>query len=243
MKFLLLLNIAALLWGCSVVSRTPVLEENANALVDAATTAPVSEQSTNEKKRFSESIGGIKGLIVLGEEYNKPNDLIRFYNEDGSFWYEFTFYYDDTDGDFEYRNDNFRPYSFHPDYFTLALKMSGETADRYEVIVNEETGLKKYVEKISTNLRFESWQDHILRTFAIEFDKTANPLRTSPNGVPRTDDLSTVDRFQADEIDGDWLRVKWDKEKNPNDDPALTDSAWIRWRERDILLIEWFYFA
>jgi len=68
---------------------------------------------------------------------------VRFYNEDGSLWYEFTFYYDDSDGKFEYANENFNPFAFHPNNFLLDLKSRGEDGNRYEVVVNEETGWKQ----------------------------------------------------------------------------------------------------
>lgn len=242
----MLLRIVVLILGFSVTSTTHGFAENLNNLNNESikpTTVQVSKDNNAKNKRFAESIKNIKGLVVLGEGYDKQNDLIRFYNADSSQWYQFTFYYDDSDGDFEYKNNDFRPYSFHPDYFKLAMKLIGETADYYEILVNEESGLKKYVKKSNKTLKFESWQDHILNTFAVEFDKTTNPLMNSPDGVPRSDDLSSVDRYAADKFEGDWLRVKLVKKNNPQNDTVSTDSAWIRWRKDDLLLIEWVYFA
>src|SRR5690606_17088516 len=72
------------------------------------------------------------GVISLSDGYSKQ-DSIKIYNEDGSLWYKFTYYYDDNDGVFEYHNPNFSPLAFHPDYFLLALKVSGIQKNRYEV--------------------------------------------------------------------------------------------------------------
>ena len=128
MNFLVVFIIAALLGGCSYSSTTTQADSDAKALIGETLTPtplPVSEQTNDEKKRFSESISGIKGLMGLNEGFDRLDDLMRFYNDDGTLWYEFTFYYDDSDGHFEYENDNFRPYLFQPDYFTLALKITG----------------------------------------------------------------------------------------------------------------------
>ncbi|MBK8810726.1 MAG: hypothetical protein IPN69_08350 [Acidobacteria bacterium] len=100
------------------------------------------------------SIKDTKGLIVLSNKYGK-NDFVRFYNDDGSLWYEFTFYYDDSDGKFEYEKRRIRPFSFHQDYFCVSLN-GGEDKYRYEVIVNEENGLKKFVKKDDPTLKFET---------------------------------------------------------------------------------------
>src|SRR5829696_6386999 len=83
--------------------------------------------------------GNSLGLIVLSKSYGNK-DFIHIYNKDGSLWHKFTFYYDDSDGKFEYANDTFRPFAFHPDYFVLALKCVRKADGRYEVIVNEEMG-------------------------------------------------------------------------------------------------------
>ena len=100
-------------------------------------------QEVNRVIRVKET----KGLIILSDRHSK-NDFVCFYNKDGSLWYEFTFYYDDKDGKFEYENKNFDPFAFHPDYFLLALKCVGSDKNRYEVIVNEKKRLRKFVKKM-----------------------------------------------------------------------------------------------
>lgn len=211
-----------------------------------AAVATVDNQRTLEtsvdEKRYVESIKNTKGLIVLSDKYGK-NDFIRFYNEDGSLWYEFTYYYDDKDGEFEYANENFAPFAFHQDYFSLALKCVGEDKNRYEVIVNEETGLKKFVRKNDTALEFETWEEHILKTFSVVFDEKENSLRETPNGKLKEVERSKIDRFAAVEVKGDWLKVKWNTENNPNNDSRKTDFGWVKWKADEKLIIELFYFA
>lgn len=198
-----------LLFGCANQTGIVKSDEHANESknetglptveTNKTKTQPTAEKVVKDKieEKF---LDGTKGLLVLSDNYEKPIDFIRFYNKDGSLWYEFTFYYDDSDGKFEYENDDFRPFSFHSDYFTLALKLVDEKAIFYEVVVNEDTKLKKYVKKADKNLKFETWEQHILHTFAIDFNELENPVRETPNGKIKKDDFSNIDRFAAADI-------------------------------------------
>lgn len=185
------------------------------------------------------SIENTKGLIVLSDQYSKK-DFVRLYNEDGSLWYEFTYFYNDSRGKFEYENENFKPFAFHQDYFVLALKCVGEDKNRYEVIVNEESGLKKFVRKNDPNLKFQTWEDYILKTFAIDFNRKENPLREEPDGKVKVVDLPKEATFYPVEIKGEWLKVRWDDSKKEG---GNIDSGWVKWKENQKILIELFYFA
>lgn len=183
-------------------------------------------------------IKNTKGLIVLSGRYGK-RDYIRFYNEDGTLWYEFTFYYATAGGKFE-SNEDFLPFAFHPDYFSLALKCVAEDKSRYEVIVNEETGLKKFVKKDDAALKFQSWDDHIKGAFAVKFNQAENPLRESPAGKVKNADLREDVTFHPVQVNGEWLKVRWGGSQQPKKD---TGSGWVKWRDNDQILVELFYFA
>jgi hypothetical protein len=235
--------------ACSTeVADTQVLKPNNQQANRSNERREVNENlaETNTQKEFQvvqsdrNLIKNTKGLIVLDKDRYGKNDFIRFYNEDGSLWYEFTFYYDDSDGVFEYENENFRPFAFHSDYFVLALKCVGEDKSRYEVIVNEETGLKKCVKKNDPTLKFETWEDHITEAFAVSFNQEKNPLRKSPEGRVKNLDLPKEVSFHPVEIKGDWLKVRWDVSKKTKNDAG---SGWVRWRENNNLLVELFYFS
>lgn len=185
------------------------------------------------------SIRDTKGLIVLSDRYGKK-DFIRFYNEDGSLWYEFTFYYDDSDGKFEYENEEFAPFSFHQDYFVLALRCIGEDKTRYEVIVNEETGLKKFVKKDDPTLKLETWEEHLRKLFAVGFDREKNPMRETPEGQAKIVEFPKEVPLHPIEVRGDWLKVRWDSSEKSR---KHAESGWVKWRDNDQILIELFYFS
>jgi hypothetical protein len=194
-------------------------------------------QSTGQTQQLRQSnIENSVGLIVLNRVSGK-GDFITIYNEDESPWYRFSFYYDDGQGQFPYQNSEFNPFAFHPDYFVLALKCVRKVKDRYEVIVNEESGLKKFVRADDLTLAFETWDAHVLKVFSVEFDRTRNPLLKTKQGQVRKVSLPKGTFFHPVKVEGDWLRVKWEiKGKREQ-----FDYGWVRWRGRRTLLIELSY--
>lgn len=184
-----------------------------------------------------------KGMLVLNQNRKDEKGPIRFFNEDGSPWYEFSFYYDDTDGKFDFENENFSPRAFHPDYYLLILSYAGEDKERYEVVVNEETHLTKYFKKSDDALKFEAWEEHLLNTFSVDFDKKANPVRDAPNGNIKTvkyrkgAEYGEIEHYDAVEVNGDWLKIEWEVEWDAKNQPTRTESGWIRWRKDGMLII------
>lgn len=188
------------------------------------------------KEQFN--IKNTRGVVVLNK-YSK-GDFVRFYNADGSLWYEFSYFYDDSDGKFEYANDEFRPFAFHQDYFLLVLKCT-ETSDKFfEVVVNEETGLRKHVKANDPVLKLEPWEKFVLSVFALKFDKKANPILETPNGHVKTVDIPAGASFRPVEAEGEWLKIRWD---TAGAKTGKTDKGWIRWKSDESLLIDFHYFS
>ncbi|MGI8494462.1 MAG: hypothetical protein ACR2L1_04005 [Pyrinomonadaceae bacterium] len=175
----------------------------------------------------------------MSDNYGK-DDFVQIYNEDGSLWHKFTYYYDDSDGKFEYDNENFRPFAFHQDYFVLALKCVGKKADRYEVIVNEETNLEKYVKASDKVIKFETWEKHILHLFAVGFDEKENPMLKTPQGRAKMNVKSDA-TFHPVEVKGEWVKVKLDATTETETKEAEQDFGWVRWKKDEKLFIELFY--
>lgn len=212
----------------------------------------VAQEDSEGIRRKANSIRNTIGVIVLNEQ--KDGDFIHIYNEDGSLWYKFTFYNDDRNGKFSYVNDDFRPFEFHLDYFVLVLKCIKKDADRYEVIVNERAELKKYIRVDDKAMKFETWEEHILQIYAIEFNSKENPLLESPQGkvknvnLPKGEEIERTNlpiypTFQPIKIKGDWLKVKWEIPKEKQVKRAKYDFGWIRWKKDEQLLVAFFYFC
>lgn len=187
------------------------------------------------------SIKNTRGVVVLNR-YSK-GDFVRFYNADGSLWYEFSYFYDDRNGKFEYANAEFRPFAFHQDHFLLAVKCTEVTDKLFEVVVNEETGLRKYVKADDPVLKLESWDKFVLSVFAVSFDQKTNPVLEGPNDQMKMVVAPKSATFRPVETRGNWLKVRWHSAGEQPTKPKATATGWIRWRNDETLLIDLSYFA
>jgi hypothetical protein len=188
-----------------------------------------------------QNIENTLGVIVLSKDY-RERDYIQIYNPDGSLWYKFTYYYDDKNGQFPYRNTEFQPFAFHPDYFLLSLKCVAKVGDRYEVVVNEETGLTKYVRADDRTLALEAWESHVSKVFSVEFDPRTNPLLKDRQGQRKI--IFPKDTFfHPVKTRGDWLMIKWEIKKSTKPEKESYAYGWIKWKAKEKLLIELYYFA
>jgi hypothetical protein len=182
------------------------------------------------------NLAGQLGILTLADSGpDIGHDSLRLYNVDGTLWYLFSFYYDDSDGRWDFPNNDFEPLAFSPDNFVLALAVTHRDSLGYEVIVNHETGLRKWL-PAAPYLQFQTWEQHLLTVFAVGLDSTANPVYTAANAHSRRiryPGRSTT--YWPLEVRGDWLRVGWD-----GDRPGKR-SGWIRWRRENLLIVELFY--
>jgi len=186
----------------------------------------VNESSLEKSKIINHEPNGI---LFINENLSRK-DTINFYNKDGSLWYKFTFFYDDSDGDFEYHNESFKPLAFHPDYFLLSLKTVKKLNNKYKVIVNEEKKLKKYINK-KHFLTFTSIENYILsKVSSIEFDKKNNPILEKPHERSEKVLFEKNHKYIPNEISGNWLQVYWKRNKK--------NYGWVKWKENENIIIK-----
>lgn len=185
------------------------------------------------------TIRKVAGIVVLNNRYSK-NDFVHIYNQDGSLWYEFSFYNNESATS---PNKDFKPFAYHPDYFLLALKCVGKSEHRFEVVVNEETGLKKYVQADDQSLKFETWEEHIPKVFAVDFNRTDNPVLETPEGRVKSIDFPKGVTFHPVEVKGEWLKIRWADTERTANKKTQADFGWVRWKRDEAILIELFYFS
>jgi len=166
-------------------------------------------------------IEGTIGVLTYNTKISQSVE-VNFFNDNGTL----------CDG----LEDNFNPYSWHPDYGVLALRCIEANNDTCKVIVNEEFKIVKNYPLKNKGLIFQTWEEHILSVFSVGFDEKANPLRKLPSKDATTINYNPDEFYLPYKINGDWLQVRWGSEGD-------WDYGWIMWRKDGTLLIELFYFA
>lgn len=199
-----------------------------------------------QSQRESTSMGNSIGVIILNDKrQGNSKEIVRLFNKDGSLWYSFSFY-DDSDIKFDGSNTDFNPFAFHQDNFLLVFKCVGVVGEWYQVIVNENSGLRKFVKKDDPLFTFQKWEDHIINLFAVGVDGSTNPVLSRPENGERVQVPKGVN-FYPDRIDGVWLRIRWDEseseEANNTNRKQGMRYGWIRWKDGNNIIIELFYFA
>ena len=78
-----------------------------------------------------------------------------------------------------------------------------------------------------------------MNCFAVEFDWEKNPLRKDINGQILKLKFEKGLSFQPKEIRGNWLKVKSFDLNNVNDEKK-SESGWIKWKDNDKIVINFF---
>lgn len=132
-------------------------------------------------------------------------------------------------------------FAYKADYYLLVFSVSKVDSKYYEISGPGKKAKKFYIPISDLRFKFNSWENHIKHAFAIEFDIDKNPIRKLPSNVGKIIKLPPSAKegynYRAIEFRGEWMRIKWD------DDNKHPVSGWIKWREKDNMLIELFYFA
>lgn len=99
---------------------------------------------------------------------------------------------------------------------------------------------KKWIKKSET-LNVKSWEKFLVEnTTAIE-PLIPTDIKAEPDANSKTIRKSTnEDCFEAVEVKGDWIRLRTNETLECNEHPTPIKSGWIKWREANKLMINFF---
>jgi len=179
-----------------------------------------------------EEIKGI-GLIT----FKKFPASMKVYNEDGSVWKNLFLVVKSSPFPFSGLVSGIEPRVSSPGYHRLLFDCTKIKGDRYEVIINDSSGLKKYLHMDSkSSFVFETWDKFISQVIPYDhfhFDPITNPARESPDqsskiiNLENDEDILTVTGV---EMKGDWMKIKTD------DEPFR--YGWIKWRKDNRVILD-----
>lgn len=117
---------------------------------------------------------------------------------------------------------------------TIVLKCIAQENQYYKVkLDNEQEG---YIPKKSDKIIFQTWEEHILDVFSVDFNIKANPLRSEPIEDSKPLYFDRDEFYHPNQIKGDWLQVKWGSDGN-------WSYGWVKWKSEGKLLIDLYYLA
>ena len=203
-----------------------------STIIHAQTT---NTQATNNDNKIpapsEEEFKPADGIITLAPPVVRQNittfdkDVVRFYNNDASIWYEFS-----NEQSHPLFMANTRKPSelklFNPLWLVI-FRLKAVSEHWYEVVINEETQETRYT-LISNPVLGRVGFDRYLMPGPIVFDKEKNPFRDAPDGKIKDVVYRDNDQYLIDYIQKEWLLAHSSK---------TGETGWIRWKkDRDILI-------
>ncbi|BFP43261.1 hypothetical protein FGF1_41060 [Flavobacteriaceae bacterium GF1] len=123
-----------------------------------------------------------------------------------------------------------------PEYGLFIMVCKGLESGIYVVDFNEQTG---YIDnqKHESLLTFKTSRQYVLEGYPNPTE--ANPLRANPSDDAEIIIGFTEHSYISVEIQGDWLKVKDDKDCYPGEEPSEQDIiGWVRWRKDGEIIID-----
>lgn len=164
-------------------------------------------------------------VVALKEDYSKG--AIQLYNQDGTIWKTFEV----TD---DFSDNSIVPSAIKPEDRIMVFIVVGRKNNLYSIIVNEDKNIVKYIKPNNPYFNYETWQQHIIKAFSVDFSPTTNPIKAEPSNTEKTLPFDKEQFYHPVEVKGDWLKVKDDDDR----------EGWIKWRNaKGELLVQIYYEA
>lgn len=128
------------------------------------------------------------------------------------------------------------------DYSQFILRCKTQTKDWYEVIVNNKDRQTLWLKK-SALTEFSTWESYLNGMFGVSrLADSRQPIRTLPNDQSEEINYTGKDCFQVKSMKGEWIEIFTSDycEDSYNDSNPKIISGWIKWKQGNILLIEYY---
>lgn len=128
------------------------------------------------------------------------------------------------------------------DYSSLIFRTRKIKDDWLEVVVNNETGKTLWLKK-SNQTVFSSWEEYLMGMFSISrLPGKKQIIRKHPREGSEEIRYSGQDCFQIKSMQGDWVEIFTPEhcDGESTDSKAKIISGWIKWRQGNDILINYF---
>jgi hypothetical protein len=128
------------------------------------------------------------------------------------------------------------------DYSSFIFRCKSQTDDWYELIVNNENGQTLWLKK-SALTKFSGWEEFLKGMFGVSrLPDKKQVIRTSPDDKSEEINYTGKDCFQVKSMKGEWIEIFTADycDDSYTDSKTKIKSGWIKWKQGNSLLIEYF---
>lgn len=132
-----------------------------------------------------------------------------------------------------------KPQAMWFDYDFFFFRCIHQTENFYKVVVNNQTGMTYWIKKADF-LSFQDWEQLLIGVLTISRNNDQS-IKAKPDSDSQTIDFEADDCFHVIKMQGDWIEITTNGTCTEFEmTSGKLDSGWIKWREDDNLLIEYF---
>lgn len=128
------------------------------------------------------------------------------------------------------------------DYSAFTFRSLTRTDKWFEVIVNNETGKSYWIENTELT-EFKNWEEYLKNMIGVaRLHDFKQKIRTKPTESAEEIKYEGTDCFVVKSMKGDWIEIKTPDycDENFKDNKTAIKSGWIKWKQGNKLIIEYF---
>jgi hypothetical protein len=128
------------------------------------------------------------------------------------------------------------------DYSSFIFRCLVKEENWCQIIANNESG-KTYWLKQTKVTDFKDWEKYLQNMFSIgKLEDEPQEIRTSPNDNSSVINYFGYECFQVKRMKGDWIEISTPEYciKDKSDNKTKLESGWIRWKDGNKLLIQYY---
>lgn len=122
------------------------------------------------------------------------------------------------------------------DYNYFVFRCEEKENDWFNIIVDNESGKSLWIKKSKSTL-FRNWEKFLQDMFSVQRKSKTDKIYKLPNKNSGAIRYSGEDCFQVRSMKGDWIEIFTSE---CDDVKSLLKSGWIKWKDGNNLLIEYF---
>ena len=144
--------------------------------------------------------------------------------------------------DLEKQKEWLNPEVLWLDYFAFTFRCLTKTDNWFQLIINNETGKTFWLKK-TEKTKFNNWEDYLKDMFEVaRLSSFPQKIRTEPTENSQEIEYQGTDCFVVKSMKGDWIEITTPDycDENFTDSKTPIKSGWIKWRQGNKLIIDYF---